>query len=29
MIILNIGVFLICLGLCYVAGFISGKHKKK
>ena len=27
MIVLNIGVFLICLGMCFGAGFIVGKRK--
>lgn len=29
MIVLNIGIFLICLGVCFCAGFIVGKRKKK
>lgn len=29
MIVLNIGVFVICLGVCFGAGFIVGKRKKK
>nr|DAF71076.1 MAG TPA: Protein of unknown function (DUF2627) [Caudoviricetes sp.]DAG16538.1 MAG TPA: Protein of unknown function (DUF2627) [Caudoviricetes sp.]DAI04456.1 MAG TPA: Protein of unknown function (DUF2627) [Caudoviricetes sp.]DAW01462.1 MAG TPA: Protein of unknown function (DUF2627) [Caudoviricetes sp.]DAW64750.1 MAG TPA: Protein of unknown function (DUF2627) [Caudoviricetes sp.] len=28
MIVLNIGVFVICLGVCFGAGFIVGKRKK-
>jgi hypothetical protein len=28
MIVLNIGVFLICLGVCFGAGFIIGRRKK-
>lgn len=28
MIVLNIGVFLICLGVCFGSGFIVGKRKK-
>lgn len=28
MIVLNIGVFLICLGVCFGAGFVVGKRKK-
>mgnify|MGYP004664325779 FL=1 len=28
MIVLNIGVFLICLGICFGVGFIVGKRKK-
>lgn len=28
MIVLNIGVFLICLGACFGAGFVVGKRKK-
>lgn len=28
MIVLNIGVFVICLGVCFGAGFIAGKCKK-
>ena len=29
MIVLNIGVFLICLGVCFGAGFIVGVGKRK
>ncbi len=28
MIVLNIGVFVICLGICFGAGFVVGKRKK-
>lgn len=28
MIVLNIGVFLICFGVCFGAGFVVGKFKK-
>lgn len=28
MIVLNIGLFLICLGVCFGTGFIVGKRKK-
>lgn len=29
MIVLNIGVFIVCLAVCFLAGYIVGKRKKK
>ena len=29
MIVLNIGVFLVCLSVVFLAGYIVGKRKKK
>lgn len=29
MIVLNIGVFLVCMAVCFLVGYIVGKRKKK
>lgn len=29
MIVLNIGVFIVCLGICFLGGFLIGKRKRK
>lgn len=28
MIVLNLGIFIICLIICFIVGIIVGKHKK-